>query len=54
MNQEDVALLLAIMGATYLLTAVIGRLTGDASRDVRLMAGLGAGLGGLAATLVLV
>ena len=51
MTQYDVALLLAIVGGTFLLTAVIGKLTGDAHRDVFLMGGLGATLSGLAAAL---
>lgn len=54
MTQDDVAWLLAIMSGTYFLTALIGRLTGDAARDVRLVAGLGVTLGGLAAALMVV
>jgi hypothetical protein len=51
MTQYDFALLLAIVGGTFLFTAVIGKITGDAHRDVLLMGGLGATLGGLAAAL---
>ncbi len=51
MTQNDIALLLAILAGTYTLTALIGKLTGDAPRDVRLMGGVGAFLGGVAATL---
>jgi hypothetical protein len=54
MNQDDIALLLAILGGTYLLTALIGKVTGDAARDVRLMAGVGITLAGLSATLAVV
>ena len=49
MDQHNLALLLAILGGTYMLTAWIGMRTGDAARDVRLIAAIGMGLGGLAA-----
>jgi hypothetical protein len=39
MTQEHVAILLCALGGTYLLTAWIGRMTGDARRDVRLALG---------------
>lgn len=51
MTQNDIALLLAILAGTYTLTALIGKLTGDAPRDVGLMGGVAAFLGGVAATL---
>lgn len=52
MNQHDFAMLLAILGATYLVTAVIGKLTGDSARDIRLMAAFGMSLGGLATAMM--
>ncbi len=54
MTRDDIATLLAIMAGAYLLTALIGKLTGDAVRDVHLVAGLGVTLGGLAAALMVV
>jgi hypothetical protein len=51
MNQQDLALLLAVLAASTGLTALIGRFTGDAGRDVRFMGVTGALLGGLAAAL---
>jgi hypothetical protein len=51
MTRYDIALLLAIVGGTYLLTALIGKATGDAHRDVLLMGGLGVTLGSIAAAL---
>jgi hypothetical protein len=53
MNQDDLSLLLAILGATYMLTAIIGKVTGDAARDVRLMAATGTSLAGLSAAMLL-
>ena len=41
MSQEDIALLLAVIGGACLATAWIGRRTGDAVRDVRLALGTG-------------
>ena len=43
MNQVDVSVLLAVVGAATLLDAWIGRKTGDAARDVWLMFGVGGG-----------
>ena len=43
MNQVDVSVLLAVVGATALLAAWVGRRTGDAARDVWLMFGVGGG-----------
>lgn len=43
MSQEDLSLLLAVLGGTWLLASWIGRRTGDAARDVWLMFGLGGG-----------
>ena len=54
MKQEDLALLLANLAGTYATTALIGKLTGDDRRDVRLMGATGLILGGLAATLQVV
>ena len=42
MTLEDISLLLAVIGATGLVTSWIGRRTGDAPRDVRLMGSIGA------------
>jgi hypothetical protein len=53
MNQDDLSLLLAILGGTYMLTAMIGKVTGDAARDVRLMAATGISLVGLAGATLL-
>ena len=44
MTVEDISLLLAVIGGTGVTTSWIGRRTGDARRDVRLMAFIGAGL----------
>jgi hypothetical protein len=52
MSQEDLAAVLGVIGATFVLAAWIGRRTGDAARDVWLMFAAGGGL--LAATGVLV
>jgi hypothetical protein len=52
MDQHSFALLLAILGATYLVTAVIAKMTGDAVRDIRLMAAFGISLGGLATAMM--
>jgi hypothetical protein len=41
MTSEDISLLLAVIGSTYLATAWIGRRTGDAARDVWLSLGTG-------------
>lgn len=41
MTQEDIALLLAVIGGACLATAWIGRRTGDAVRDVWLALGTG-------------
>ncbi|GAB3757525.1 hypothetical protein GCM10028796_01800 [Ramlibacter monticola] len=41
MTQEDIALILAVIGGACLATAWIGRLTGDAVRDVWLALGTG-------------
>jgi len=43
MSHEDVALLLAVVGGSTLLASWIGRRTGDARRDVRLMFAVGSG-----------
>ena len=44
MTAQDFSLLLALLGATALMTSWIGRWTGDAPRDVRLMFATGSGL----------
>jgi hypothetical protein len=41
MTAQDVSLLLSVLGCTYLVSAWIGRVTGDAARDVRLALGTG-------------
>lgn len=44
MTAQDVSLLLGVLGGTCVMTSWIGRWTGDAARDVRLMFGMGAAL----------
>lgn len=51
MNLDQVSLLLAALGGTFASLSWVGRRTGDASRDVWLMFGVGAGLLGLACAL---
>ena len=44
MTQQDISLLLAVLGGTYLAVAWIGRRTGDAGRDIWLALGTGSAL----------
>jgi len=44
MTLEDVSVLLALLGGGILLSSWLGRRGGDAPRDARLMASIGAGL----------
>jgi hypothetical protein len=44
MTQEDVAVLLAVLGGTVLVSAWIGRRSGDAARDVWFTLGTGGAL----------
>jgi hypothetical protein len=48
MTNDDVSLLLGLLGGTSVLASWIGRRTGDALRDVGLMLGAGACLLALA------
>lgn len=48
MNDEGFAIMTAVLGASCLLAAFLGHRAGNEKRDVRLMAGGGAALGGIA------
>ena len=49
MTIDDVALMMAVFGGTFVLCAAIGLRSGNAKRDVALMGGSGAFCGALAA-----
>jgi hypothetical protein len=51
MTETDLAILLATMALTFLLAAWLGRRSGDAPRDVRLMTGMGGVLAAFAGLL---